>query len=181
MSLWKLNEIIAATNGVASSMCADEIAGISIDTRDIAPGELFVAIKGDQFDGHDFVVSAVENGAAAALVSKSWAQQASSELPLIVVDDPLKGLERLAVAARVRTKAKIIAITGSVGKTSTKEAVRIGLERMGRTHASIKSFNNHWGVPLMLARMPADTEFGVFEVGMNHADEIRPLVKMIKP
>lgn len=162
-------------------MCADEIAGISIDTRDIAPGELFVAIKGDQFDGHDFVVQAVENGAAAALVSKSWAQQASSELPLIVVDDPLKGLERLAVAARARTKAKIIAITGSVGKTSTKEAVRIGLERMGRTHASIKSFNNHWGVPLMLARMPADTEFGVFEVGMNHADEIRPLVKMIKP
>lgn len=181
MSLWKLNEIVAATNGVASSMCADEIAGISIDTRDIALGELFVAIKGDQFDGHDFVVQAVENGAAAALVSKSWAQQASSDLPLIVVDDPLKGLERLAVAARARTKAKIIAITGSVGKTSTKEAVRIGLERMGRTHASIKSFNNHWGVPLMLARMPADTEFGVFEVGMNHADEIRPLVKMIKP
>lgn len=181
MSLWKLNEIVVATNGVASSMCADEIVGISIDTRDIAPAELFVAIKGDQFDGHDFVSQAIGKGAGAALVSKSWAQKVSSELPLIVVDDPLKGLERLAVAARARTKAKIIAITGSVGKTSTKEAVRIGLERMGRTHASIKSFNNHWGVPLMLARMPADTEFGVFEVGMNHADEIRPLVKMIKP
>lgn len=181
MSLWQLNEIVAATNGVASSMCADEIVGISIDTRDIVSGELFVAIKGEQFDGHDFVAQAIEKGAGVALVAKEWAQTASTDLPLIVVDDPLRALERLAVAARARTDAKIVAITGSVGKTSTKEAVRIGLERVGRTHASIRSFNNHWGVPLMLARMPKDTEFGVFEVGMNHANEIRPLVKLIRP
>jgi len=181
MPLWTLDEILAATSGTASSCVVEAFSGVSIDSRDIGPGDLFVAISGDRFDGHDFVAKAIENGADAALVGATWAKTAPDHLPLIIVDDPLVGLEQMAVAARARTSAKVVAVTGSVGKTSTKEAIRLVLEAAGQTHASIKSFNNHWGVPLMLARMPAETDFGVFEVGMNHANEIRPLVKMIKP
>ncbi|MGJ8528147.1 UDP-N-acetylmuramoyl-tripeptide--D-alanyl-D-alanine ligase [Maritalea sp.] len=181
MPLWTLDQILAATGGKARFCTATEFTGVSIDSRDISENDLFVAIKGDRFDGHQFVDLAVKNGAGAALVSAQWADSNSVELPLVIVNDPLIALEKLGIAARARTKAKIVAITGSVGKTSTKEAVRLVLEGAGRTHASIKSFNNHWGVPLMLARMPQGTEFGVFEVGMNHSNEIRPLVKMIRP
>jgi UDP-N-acetylmuramoyl-tripeptide--D-alanyl-D-alanine ligase len=181
MPLWTLSEILVATKGVALACAGAEFDGVSIDSRDIGTNDLFVAIAGDRFDGHDFVEKALANGAGAALVGAEWATTAPKNLSLIIVDDPLIGLEKLAVAARARTKARIVAVTGSVGKTSTKEAIRLVLAAQGRTHASIKSFNNHWGVPLMLARMPADAQFGVFEVGMNHANEIRPLVKMIRP
>jgi UDP-N-acetylmuramoyl-tripeptide--D-alanyl-D-alanine ligase len=181
MPLWTLNEIVAATGGKALACKLDAFGGVSIDSRDLSVGDLFVAIAGDRFDGHDFVEAAIKNGAGAALVGAIWAKKAPKDLPLIVVDDPLIGLEHLARAARARTDAKVVAVTGSVGKTSTKEAIRLVLEAAGHTHASIKSFNNHWGVPLMLARMPADTQYAVFEVGMNHANEIRPLVNMIRP
>src|SRR5690606_29088525 len=125
------------------------------DSREIAPGGLFVAIRGESFDGHDFADKAIAAGAVAALVSRARADGLSG-LPLIVVEDALEGLFGLARFARDRSKARIVAVTGSVGKTSTKEAIRVALEPNGKTHASIRSFNNHWGVPLMLARMPKD-------------------------
>jgi UDP-N-acetylmuramoyl-tripeptide--D-alanyl-D-alanine ligase len=181
-TLWTIEEICRAANGRARDLNPDsEISGVSIDSRAITKGDLFVAIKGDRFDGHDFVGQALKQGASAALVSERYARKNPNLKGLIVVDDALKGLGRLGVAARKRMQGTVIAVTGSVGKTSTKEAIRITLQQFGKTHYSIKSFNNHWGVPLMLARMPADTDFGVFELGMSHAGEIRPLAKMVRP
>ncbi|WP_332716453.1 UDP-N-acetylmuramoyl-tripeptide--D-alanyl-D-alanine ligase [Pelagibacterium mangrovi] len=179
-ALYSISEIVTATGGRAEGVGADAVSSISIDSREIVPGALFVAIRGENFDGHDFVAKAIEAGAVAALVSRAEAGRLSG-LPLIVVEDALEGLNALARFSRSRSNARIVAVTGSVGKTSTKEAIRVALEASGKTHASIKSFNNHWGVPLTLARMPADTEFGVFEVGMNHAGEITPLTAMIRP
>ena len=153
---------------------------ISIDSRELGPQALFVAIRGDRFDGHDFVGAALENGAAAALVSAEKAAGLPQER-LIVVHDALEGLRDLARAARARSSAKIVAVTGSAGKTTTKEAIRTVLSAAGATHASIKSFNNHWGVPLMLARLPREAEFAAFEIGMNHAGEITPLVQLVRP
>lgn len=178
--LYSISEVVTATGGSAEHVAAETVSSISIDSREIVPGALFVAIKGETFDGHDFVAKAIEAGAAAALVSRGRAE-ALAGLPLIVVEDALEGLNKLARFSRSRSKARIVAVTGSVGKTSTKEAVRVALEASGKTHASIKSFNNHWGVPLMLARMPADAEFGVFEIGMNHAGEITPLSRLVRP
>ncbi len=178
--LYSIAEVIAATSGRAENIAAPSVGSISIDSRDIATGALFVAIKGENFDGHDFVAKAVEAGAVAALVSEARAQELSG-LPLIVVPDALEGLNRLARFGRQRSNAQIVAVTGSVGKTSTKEAIRAVLASAGRTHASIRSFNNHWGVPLMLARMPVDTEFGVFELGMSAPGEIEPLSKLVQP
>jgi UDP-N-acetylmuramoyl-tripeptide--D-alanyl-D-alanine ligase len=152
---------------------------VSIDTRTIAPGDLFVALR-DQRDGHAFVEAGFKAGAAAALVSRSY-QKRPADGALLRVDDPLEALVGLAQAARVRSNARVVAVTGSVGKTGTKEMLRLALSELGRTHASEKSYNNHWGVPLTLARMPADAEFGVFEIGMNHAGEITPLVAMVRP
>lgn len=181
-SLWTIDEICRATGAPLGNLAPDrEIFGVSIDSRTVAAHDLFVAIKGDQFDGHDFVVQALEKGAGAALVNAKFAQAHPEIAGLLVVDDALQGLEQLGMAARARVSGHVIAVTGSVGKTSTKEAVRITLEQFGKTHYSIKSFNNHWGLPLMLARMPADTDYGVFELGMNHADEIRHLVAMVRP
>ena len=177
--LFTVGEIIAATGGRAEGLTGDSICSLSIDSREIAPEGLFVAIKGDRFDGHDFVPQALANGAVAALVSQEKADGLGDRL--IVVPDALDGLGDLARAGRARSNAKIAAVTGSVGKTTTKEAIRAVLARSGPTHASIKSFNNQWGVPLMLARMPAETQFGVFEIGMNHAGEITPLVKLVRP
>ena len=177
--LFTVGEIIAATGGRAEGLTGDSICSLSIDSREIAPEGLFVAIKGDRFDGHDFVPQALANGAVAALVSQEKADGLGDRL--IVVPDALDGLGDLARAGRARSTAKIAAVTGSVGKTTTKEAIRAVLARSGPTHASIKSFNNQWGVPLMLARMPAETQFGVFEIGMNHAGEITPLVKLVRP
>ena len=149
------------------------VTGVSIDTRTLEPGDLFVALK-DQRDGHDFVPAAFKAGAAAALVSESYQRQAGDGA-LFRVADPLKGLEALGRAARGRLdpEARVIAVTGSAGKTGTKEMLRACLAKLGPTHASEKSYNNHWGVPLTLARMPRETRYGVFEIGMNHAGEIR--------
>jgi len=147
----------------------------------LAPGDLFVALK-DQRDGHDFVSAACAKGAVAALVRDDYPRQAGDGL-LIRVDNPLRALERLAIAARARlsSDARVVAVTGSAGKTTTKEMLRICLGPMAQTHASAKSFNNHWGVPLTLASMPSSARFGVFEIGMNHAGEVTPLTRMVRP
>jgi len=155
------------------------IFGISIDSRTVQKDDLFFAILGDQLDGHEYVAKALDAGARAAVVSRPVA--GVCETKLLSVKDTLAALNRLGVAARSRTRAKVIAITGSVGKTGTKEALRLGLEKSGQTHAAVASFNNHWGVPLTLARCPERTDFGIFEIGMNHAGEITPLVKMVRP
>jgi UDP-N-acetylmuramoyl-tripeptide--D-alanyl-D-alanine ligase len=157
------------------------VHGVSIDTRTLAPGDLFVAIKGEASDGHDYVKAAFEKGAAAAIVSEEKAASLRGLGPLFVVRDTLRAMEGLGRAARARSHAKIVAVTGSVGKTSTKEALRVVLGSAGETHASAASYNNHWGVPLTLARFPASARFGVFEIGMNHPGEITPLVDMVRP
>jgi len=167
--------ILAATGGTSDLDPATPINSISIDSREIGPDALFVAIRGDRFDGHDFIDKALENGAVAALVSHG-------EGPgRIVVADALQGMRDIARAARERSRAVVVGVTGSVGKTTTKEALRVVLEAAGATHASIKSFNNHWGVPLMLARFPEVAQFGVFEMGMSGPDEIRPLSQLVRP
>jgi UDP-N-acetylmuramoyl-tripeptide--D-alanyl-D-alanine ligase len=157
------------------------VAGLSIDSRTIAPGEAYLAIKGDVHDGHDFVAAALKAGAALAVIETAQRGMFPDDAPLLVVDDVLAGLVDLAHAARARLNAKVIAVTGSVGKTSTKEALRRVFGAQGETHASAASFNNHWGVPLSLARCPATSRFAIFEIGMNHAGEITPLVKMVRP
>ncbi len=174
MALWTSSDAAAATGGRNT---ADWTAnGVSIDTRTIQPGDIFVALK-DARDGHDFVAAALAKGAAAALVSRI-PEGLPADAPLLIVDDVLLGLERLGIAARARTRAKVIGVTGSVGKTSTKEMLRTLLSGQGRVHAAEASYNNHWGVPLTLARMPTDTDFAVIEIGMNHPGEIAPLAKM---
>lgn len=179
--LWTYDALVAASDGIADGDMPREITGISIDTRSIRPGELFVALK-DVRDGHDFVTAAFSKGAAAALVRRDYARK-SSDGALIRVDDPLKALERIGIAARNRlpADARVVGITGSAGKTGTKEMLRACLAPFGKTHAPEKSFNNHWGVPLTLARMPADTQYAVIEMGMNHAGEITPLSVMTRP
>jgi len=178
--LWTVAEVVAATGGRPEGLLEGPIGSISIDSRDIQPEALFVAIKGDTHDGHDFVAKALEQGAAAALVSEAFHARSGGSR-LIVVPDPMAALTRLAIAARARSQARIVAVTGSAGKTTTKEALRTVLSTFGETHASVKSFNNHWGVPLTLARLPREARFGVFEIGMNHAGEITPLVKLVRP
>jgi UDP-N-acetylmuramoyl-tripeptide--D-alanyl-D-alanine ligase len=159
----------------------EAVSGLSIDSRTIAPGEAYFAIKGGVHDGHDFVAAALKAGAGLAVVEAAQRDRFASDAPLLVVDDVLAGLVDLARAARARLDAQVIAVTGSVGKTSTKEALRRVLEAQGKTHASAASFNNHWGVPLSLARCPATVRFAIFEIGMNHSGEIEPLVKMVRP
>ncbi|WP_210258553.1 MULTISPECIES: UDP-N-acetylmuramoyl-tripeptide--D-alanyl-D-alanine ligase [unclassified Devosia] len=176
-ALWTRDALLQATGGRMVGTVGASIGSVSIDSRDLGPDALFVAIKGDRFDGHDFVAQALANGAAAALVSEGRGEQDGC----IVVPDALEGLRDLARAARARSEALLVGVTGSVGKTTTKEAIRTVLEAAGPTHASIKSFNNHWGVPLMLARMPAEAQFGVFEMGMNAAREIAPLSQLVRP
>lgn len=157
------------------------ITGISIDSRTIKPGEAYFAITGDVHDGHAFVDAALKSGAALAVVEAAQCEDFGADARLLVVDDVLDSLVALGIASRARLTAPVIAITGSVGKTSTKEALRRVLEAQGTTHASVASFNNHWGVPLTLARCPADVRFAIFEIGMNHAGEIETLVKMVRP
>ncbi|MEM7438505.1 MAG: UDP-N-acetylmuramoyl-tripeptide--D-alanyl-D-alanine ligase [Pseudomonadota bacterium] len=175
-ALWTSDDAIAATGG--ESPTSWEASGVSIDTRELQPGDLFVALT-DQRDGHDFVAQALDKGAAAALVSRV-PEGVGPDAPLLIVPDVLKALEDLGKAARERTKAKVVGITGSVGKTGTKEMLRAALTPQGKVHAAVRSFNNHWGVPLTLARMPADADFAVIEIGMNHPGEIAPLARMAK-
>ncbi len=172
-SLWTAAEIAAATGGVLNG-APFEVSGVSIDTRSIESGDLFVALAGVR-DAHDFVPGALASGAAGSLTTRAV------EGSCVIVGDTLKALELLGEAARDRAPAKRGAVTGSVGKTSVTRAVEAGLRLAGRGHASVKSYNNHIGVPLTLARMPRDTERAVFEVGMNHADEITPLSRMVRP
>jgi UDP-N-acetylmuramoyl-tripeptide--D-alanyl-D-alanine ligase len=177
--LWQWDELIAAAGARADGTPAVAIAGFSIDTRTLKPGDVFVALKAER-DGHDFVPAAFAAGAAAAVVSSGYVRGAGDGA-LLRVADPLSALAAIGTAARTRCGARIVAVTGSAGKTGTKEMLRLALSDAGRTHASEKSYNNHWGVPLTLARMPASTEYGVFEIGMNHAGEIAPLARLVRP
>ena len=180
--LWTSADLIAAMHGRPIGNLPQGVTGISIDSRAIAPGEAFFAIKGDRVDGHDFASFAVANGAGLLVVSEGKLPALGRLVtPMIVVQDVLQALIDLGCAARDRTAARIIAVTGSVGKTTSKEMLRQALSPSGSVHASVASFNNHWGVPLTLARMPETTDYGIFEVGMNHANEIRPLVGMVRP
>lgn len=180
--LWKSSDMVKAMEGRPVGHLPEGITGISIDSRTLRKGEAFFAIKGDMFDGHDFATAAMAAGAGLLVVTEARLPALGKlQVPMIVVDDVLAALTRLGIASRARSKAQIIAVTGSVGKTTTKEALRHVLSDCGKVHASAASFNNHWGVPLTLARMPEDTDYGVFEIGMNHHDEIRPLVKMVQP
>lgn len=174
--LWTSSDADAATGGRSTRPW--QATGVSIDTRTLQRGDLFVALK-DQRDGHDYVKVALEKGAAAALVTHPPADVAA-DAPLLIVPDVLVALTALGAAARARTSAKVIGVTGSVGKTSTKEMLRVVLAGQGRAHAAEASYNNHWGVPLTLARMPADTDFAVIEIGMNHPGEIAPLSRLAR-
>jgi UDP-N-acetylmuramoyl-tripeptide--D-alanyl-D-alanine ligase len=180
-ALWSEAELTEALGAQPSASLGGAVGGVAIDSRTLVPGDLFFAIKGDAHDGHDHVARAFEAGAAAAVVSRERALELAVFGPVFAVEDTLKGMERLGVAARKRSTAKIVAVTGSAGKTTAKEMLRAMLAASGSTHASAASYNNHWGVPLTLARLPADARFGVFEIGMNHAGEIEPLVRMARP
>lgn len=181
--LWTFDALVSASTGTADGEGTSPLSGFSIDTRTLKAGDVFVALK-DNRDGHDFVTAAFAKGAGAALVASGY-ERKPGDGALIRVADTLKGLEGIARASRARLSpaARVIAVTGSVGKTGTKEMLKacLSLAAPGRVHAAGKSFNNHWGVPLTLASMPADTLFGVFEIGMNHAGEITPLTKLVRP
>ena len=181
MTLWSSTEAESATLGKASARFA--VGGLSIDTRTLKEGDLFVALKGDNRDGHDFIRAAFDAKAAAALVSHRPEGGLNGEVggPLLTVANTQRGLEDLARAARARSNAKIAAVTGSAGKTTTKEILRHALNGLGRTHVSAASHNNHWGVPLSLAALPQTADYGVFEIGMNHFGEIRNLVSFVRP
>ena len=178
-ALWAWEELAHAAGATADGVPAVPITGFSIDTRSLQSGDVFVALK-DVRDGHAFVSSAFERGAAAAIVEVGYARSAEDGA-LLRVENSLKGLEGIARAARARGNSSIVAVTGSVGKTGTKEMLSACLATCGPVHASEKSYNNHWGVPLTLARMPSTARFGVFEIGMNHAGEITPLTKLVRP
>lgn len=176
--LWTAREAAAATGGLATGGWRAD--GVSIDSRTVARGDLFIALKGPSFDGHDFVGGALKAGAAAAVIDR-LPEDLPSTAPLLRVADTMAALEALGRIGRTRSVARVCAVTGSVGKTGTKEALAAALRAQGGTAASTGSLNNHWGVPLSLARMPHTAAFGVFEVGMNHPGEITPLSGMIRP
>ncbi len=175
--LWSAEELVAATAGTMKITFSAE--GVAIDSRNAAPGDLFIALR-DQRDGHDFVLDALRRGAAGAMVDHI-PPGLPADAPLLVVGDTLSGLTALGAYGRVRAGAKIIAVTGSVGKTSTKEMLRAALAGETRVHAAEASYNNHWGVPLTLARLPPDAGAAVIEIGMNHAGEIAPLARITRP
>lgn len=176
-ALWTSEQAAVATGGV--STVPWKTNGVSIDSRTLNSGDLFVAIQGPNHDGDRFVASALESGAAAAMVSGDVA--ANTNAPLLIVKDTTTGLKNLGRAARNRGQAKIIAVTGSMGKTSTKEALALVLGRQGMTSATQGNLNNQWGLPLSLARMPAEARYGVFEMGMNHPGEIDMLSRLARP
>lgn len=177
--LWHAEEVAAATHGRLNTDNW-QATGVSIDSRTCQPGDLFVAISGEQFDGHDFVASAFEAGAAAALVSQEPADL-PKDAPLVQVEDAMHALEAMGRSARDRSKASVIGVTGSVGKTGTKEALSIAFGALGTTHATQGNLNNHIGVPLTLSRLPREARFAVIEMGMNHAGEISVLSKLARP
>ncbi|MDB5667794.1 MAG: murF [Alphaproteobacteria bacterium] len=174
-SLWTSAEIAEATGGTASADFS--VTGVAFDSREIGPGDLFIALKGETTDGHRFLDKAVAAGAAGMIVSEPV------DAPHVLVPDTTRALNDLGIAARARTSARVIGVTGSVGKTTTKEALFAALDRSapGRVHRSVKSYNNHTGVPLSLARMPRDARYSVLEMGMNHSGELRALTAMVRP
>jgi UDP-N-acetylmuramoyl-tripeptide--D-alanyl-D-alanine ligase len=180
-ALWALDAMTAAMRADTSGALPSDIAGISIDTRTVARGEAFFAIQGERRDGHEFVDGALKAGAGVAVVARNKRALFPADAPLLLVDEVLEALRDLARASRARSRAKIIAVTGSVGKTGTKEALRLALSADGETFASAASYNNHWGVPLSLARCPESAQYAVFEIGMNHAGEITPLTQLVRP
>nr|WP_068431873.1 UDP-N-acetylmuramoylalanyl-D-glutamyl-2,6-diaminopimelate--D-alanyl-D-alanine ligase [Magnetospirillum sp. XM-1]CUW38584.1 UDP-N-acetylmuramoyl-tripeptide--D-alanyl-D-alanine ligase\ len=177
--LWTSAETAAAVAGTPSGP-AWEAGGVSIDSRTVQSGDLFIALEGPNHDGHDHVASALAGGAAAAIVHK-LPRGIAEDAPLVLVRDTMAALQDLGLASRARAQARIVAVTGSVGKTGTKEMLALSLSDQGATHYSVGSFNNHWGVPLSLARMPAACRYAIFEIGMNHPGEITPLVRMVRP
>ncbi len=180
--LWTLDELLSATQGRLMGQSRATVNGLSIDSRAVKPGDLFIALKGEQTDGHAYVETAMGRGAALSIVAEDRLSVVPEKArPLLVVDDVQQALNGIARVARSRSNAKIIAITGSVGKTSAKDALRAALTPSGRTHSAAASFNNHLGVPLTLGLMPRDCQFGVFEIGMNHPGEIRSLVDLVRP
>jgi UDP-N-acetylmuramoyl-tripeptide--D-alanyl-D-alanine ligase len=189
--IWTVSDILNAVSGVALGHTAQNtpseeitITGVAIDSRQVKPGDMFVAIKGDRHDGHDFIASAIENGAAAVMISDHIDLPKpclSGDAFCVQVEDPMTALERLAIAARDRHQGTRIAITGSVGKTGTRMLVANALAAYGKTHFSEGNLNNHIGTPLSLARMPEDAVFGVFEAGMNHKGELASLSQFIAP
>jgi len=180
-ALWTVDALAAAMRATRAGRLPASLSGLSIDTRTVGRGEAFFAIKGENRDGHDFVSAALEAGAGLAVVAADKRAKFPPDAPLLVVPDVLAALVDLARAARARSQARIVAVTGSVGKTGTKDALQLVFAREGETHASTASYNNHWGVPLSLARMPQSARFGVFEIGMNHAGEITPLTRLVRP
>ncbi len=177
-TLWRSNDAAKATGGISAADWS--AAGVSIDSRTVEQDDLFIAISGPNFNGHDYVQSALENGAAAAIVAEA-VDGAGAEAPLLKVSDTFAALNDLGRAGRDRSDAKVIAVTGSVGKTGVKEALGKLLSDQGETSYSRGSFNNHFGVPLSLARLPQSAEYAVFELGMNHAGELTPLSQMVRP
>jgi UDP-N-acetylmuramoyl-tripeptide--D-alanyl-D-alanine ligase len=178
--LWTVEEMAAAMGAERQGALPAAISGLSIDTRTIGDGEAFFALS-DRRDGHEFVPAALVAKAGLAVVAANRRADMPKDAPLLIVPDVLGALRALAAAARTRTQAKVIGVTGSVGKTSTKEALRLALSKDGKTHASVASYNNHWGVPLSLARCPAGAHYAVLEMGMNHAGEIEPLSRLARP
>ncbi len=179
-ALWTSRDAAAAVNGTATRDWS--ATGVSIDSRTVAPGDLFVAIHGPNMDGHCFAGEALSKGAVAAMVDSDWAGgQSETDLSLLIVEDTMEGLTALARAARRRGGARIAAVTGSVGKTSTKDALAHVLAAQAPTTATVGNLNNQWGLPLSLARMPAESVYGVFELGMNHAGELTPLSRLLTP
>lgn len=174
-TLWTSDEVISATDGLSNHKWV--ATGFSIDSRSIEPGDVFLALKGPIFDGHDYVEEAIEKGAVAAIVHQDY----PTHVPIVRVQDTFEALKKLAIASRRRTKAKIIAITGSFGKTSTKEALKLVLSHQGKVIASQRSYNNFWGVPLTLCQLPQDYDYGVIEIGMNYPNEITPLSEIARP
>src|SRR4051794_14558524 len=176
--LWRAADAVKATGGGNTRNWS--ASGVSIDSRSTKPGDLFIALTGPNFDGHDYIAAAFNAGAAAAVASRRPAALAA-DAPLLLVPDTMAALEALGRAARNRSDARFVAITGSVGKTGTKEALRLVLSAAGAAAASEGNLNNQWGAPLSLARMPRNARFGVFELGMNHAGEIAPLSRLVRP
>ncbi len=174
-TLWTASDLTTATGGTLTA--SFQAGGVSIDTRTLQPGDLFIALRGEAGDGHAFVADALAKGAAGAMVH----QPVPGAGPLLVVDDTLAALSRLGAFARARFTGRVVAVTGSVGKTTTKEMLRTALSAFGPTHAAVASYNNHWGLPLTLARTPPDAAFCVVEIGMNHAGEIAPLARLARP
>jgi UDP-N-acetylmuramoyl-tripeptide--D-alanyl-D-alanine ligase len=171
----------AAIGAEREGALPQSVPGISIDSRTLAPGDAFFAIQGDHRDGHDFVAAALASKAGLAVAAADRRSELPQDVPLLVVPDVLAALRALAAAARARLQGKVIGVTGSVGKTGTKEALRLALSQDGETHASAASYNNHWGVPLSLASCPASARYAVLEMGMNHAGEIEPLSRLARP